>query len=201
MREIFKKIYLIGYKILSGYFRFIKKVLVILLFLAILGLVSFFIVFPPWFFSINYKLGYNIFSLLIFFISFIILMGKRIAKGILPGRIINFTAFLFELVIINIFLSNSNTFIIIFGLLLSIEYILFLCLIKKRRDYLSIGMIYIIITLSLGSIIRACLIISKQNELLLFISIPIVIFYFFSTGYIIYDEKSWYKRKNKYLPD
>ena len=67
---------------MTGYVQILKRLLLLLIFIGIVFIVSFFIVYPLWYFSINYSNLFTFSVLLVISLFFISLLIKKIVRFI-----------------------------------------------------------------------------------------------------------------------
>ncbi|MBN2444287.1 MAG: hypothetical protein JXJ04_23195 [Spirochaetales bacterium] len=191
MRHFLKEIL---QNIMSGYLRSFKVLGFFLLRIFILVLFSFLIVFPQWYFAIHYKLGYNI-VILFFFSCFIIyVIGVKIFRYIkTEGKksvglpvIFRFTILISELYLIRYFLLSNHIFFIIPGILLSCEFLFFLCLIKGKKAIILPWMHTLLIVIASFEILYSSLVFFARGDYI-YTSI-LLSFFILSIGYLLYKS-------------
>lgn len=194
VQTIYKKSRNIG----VGYFGALKSSLFFIILLLILGSLSLVIVYPLWYFSINFKNYYTIFTaglvigLLISFFVFKLLkyIRKSGIKGFLFIVIKFIMSFLVLFIIICInFLYSINTFFII-PLVLMVFYIALLILtVRKDMVFKSIYRISLILAI-LSSIYWV--IVLYVTTLFIQASCTAII-YLIGFGYLLYGSKRLYR--------
>jgi len=195
------------WNILSGYARFFKELGSFIIKVFLLCFFSFLIVFPQWYFAIHYKLGYNIFVfsiltglVLLYFISRIIRNFKkgnnlRKESKFRFSHLLDFIILLLELGLIRYFLSSNNIFFISAGTLFTCEFLFYLCIIKRKQEYLRLWMqTLLIILISLEIFYSISVFYTRGNY---FFSVSLLVVYLCTIGYLIYNPRKINKVRKK----
>ena len=189
--------------IFFGYMRFFKIISSLFLRMCILCFFSFLIVFPQWYFAIHYKTGYNIF-IFIFLSCFIVyITGVKIfrymKKEVKIGRILpvlfRFLVLMLELYLIRFLLLQTSVFFIIPGILLSCEFLFFLCLIKGKDEILYSWMRTILIIITSFEILYSAFVLFTRGSHQY--AVILLLIYIAALGYLLYNVGKSVKNKKQ----
>ena len=190
MKEMEKTSIDIVRKILMGYGRLIKTSGIIILFLGLFGISALLVVFPTWFFSTNFRPGYNIAVVSIIVVMILTVIVLRIRKGINLPEIARFLLLSFQLAFFLVLLFQENIIMSIIGMAVAFEHIILFCVVKKKESFLSKTPRNILVSASIISAGYTDAVFFVQGKYLL--AIPLLVVYLLATGYLLYHENNRY---------